>query len=262
MGFLPLKTMFFYLSKILFFLTTPIVWIFGLFLWGMLTKKPLRKKRLLWASLICFYFFSNAFITDEFVRAYEERNTPFTEITEKFDVAIVLGGFSNYDADLDMVQFHSASDRLTEGIRFYKSGKAKKIMIVSGSGQIMRPDEKEALYIKEFLLNIGIPENDLIIESESKNTHENAVFAKEILDKQYENGSYVLITSAFHMPRAKRCFDKVGIKATPYSVDQQAGPRKYLLDHLFIPDVDSLRRWQMLIKEWVGFITYWVMGYI
>lgn len=251
--------MFFYLSKILFFLTTPIVWIFGLFLWGMLTKKPLRKKRLLWTSLICFYFFSNAFITDEFVRAYEEQNKP---ITEQFDVAIVLGGFSNYDADLKIVQFHSASDRLTEGIRLYKTGKAKKIMIVSGSGSIMRPDEKEAIYIKDYLLTIGIPKRDLIIEFESKNTRENAVFAKEILDEKYKNGNFILITSAFHMPRAKRCFDKVGIHTTPYSVDQQAGPRKFLLDHLFIPEVDSLRRWQMLIKEWLGFTVYWIMGYI
>ena len=254
--------MFFYLSKILLFLATPIVWIFGLLLWGILTKKPLRKKRLLWASLICLYFFSNAFITDEFIRAYEERNQPFNQITEQYDVAIVLGGFSNYDADLKMIQFHSASDRLLEGIRFYKTGKAKKIMIASGSGQIMRPDEKEALYVKEFLLSIGIPEKDLIIESESKNTRENAVFAKKILNKQYTNGKYLLITSAFHMPRAKRCFDKVGIITTPYSVDQQAGPRKYLLDHLLIPNVDSLRRWQTLIKEWLGLTTYWIMGYI
>lgn len=254
--------MFFHLSKILFFLTTPIVWIFSLFLWGMLTKKPLRKKRLLWASLICFYFFSNAFIADEFVRIYEDHSPSKINNSEQFDVAIVLGGFSNYDADLKMVQFHSASDRLTEGIRLYKTGKAKKIMIVSGSGQIMRPDEKEALYIKDYLLTIGIPERDLIIESESKNTRENAVFAKEILDQKYKNGNFILITSAFHMPRAKRCFDKVGIQTTPYSVDQQAGPRKFLLDHLFIPDVDSLQRWQMLIKEWLGFTTYWIMGYI
>jgi len=254
--------MFFYFSKILLFLITPLIWVFGLFLWGMLTKKALRKKRMLWSSLILFYFFSNAFIVDEFVRFYEEHDQPFSQITEQYDVAIVLGGFSNYDANLEMVQFHSATDRLTEGIRFYKTGKAKKLMIVSGSGQIMRPDEREALYVEEFLLSIGIPKKDLIIESESKNTRENAVFSKEILSQQYPNGNFILITSALHMPRAKSCFDKVGVTVTPYSVDQQAGPRKYLLDHLLIPDVDSLRRWKMLIKEWVGCVAYWVMGYI
>ncbi len=253
--------MFFYLSKILFFLTTPIVWIFALFLWGMLTKKPERKKKLLWASLICFYFFSNAFITDEFVRTYEDRAIKYSDLKEEYDVAIVLGGFSNHDPKQELIQFHSATDRLMAGIKLYKTGKAKKIMISSGSGQIMRPDEKEALYIKDYLLDIGIPEEDLIIESESKNTRENAVNCAEILNQQYKKGKYILVTSAKHMPRAKRCFTKVGLEVTPFSVDQQAGPRKFLLDHLFIPDVDALRRWQMLFKEWMGFIAYKMMGY-
>jgi uncharacterized SAM-binding protein YcdF (DUF218 family) len=253
--------MFFYLSKILFFLATPIIWIFGLFLWGMLTKKPIRKKRMLLTSIILFYFFSNAFITDEFVRAYEERDQTYTEITDTYDVAIVLGGFSNYDAQQELVQFHSATDRLMAGIKLYKTGKAKKIMVSSGSGQIMNPDEKEALYVKDFLLTIGIPENDLIIEGESKNTRENATFSAKILNETYTDGKYILVTSAMHMPRAKRCFKKAGIEVTPFSVDQQAGPRKYLLDHLFLPDVDSLVRWQKLIKEWIGFITYKIMGY-
>jgi uncharacterized SAM-binding protein YcdF (DUF218 family) len=253
--------MFFYLSKILFFLTTPIVWVFGLLLWGILTKKPLRKKRMLWAAAITFYFFSNAFITDEFVRAYEDRDQTYSELTEAYDVAIVLGGFSNYDAQQEIIQFHSATDRLMAGIKLYKTGRAKKIMISSGSGKIMNPDEKEALLIEQYLLDIGIPAEDLIIESESKNTHENAVNSAAILNKNYPNGQFILITSSLHMPRAKRCFEKVDLDITPFSVDHQAGPRKFLIDHLLIPDVYSLWRWQALIKEWLGFITYKMMGY-
>lgn len=253
--------MFFYLSKILFFLTTPVVWIFGLLIWGLLTKKPKRKKRLLWASVIVFYFFSNAFITDEFVRAYEEDTFTYTDITETFDAVIVLGGFSSDDPERGQIQFHSATDRLMAGIKLYKTGKAEKLMISSGSGKISKPDEKEALYIKQYLLEIGIPEKDLIIESESKNTHENAVFSAEILTKKIKNGSYLLVTSAKHMPRAKRCFEKQGLDVMPFSVDHQAGPRKYLLDHLFIPDAHSLIRWQTIIKEWMGFIAYKMMGY-
>jgi uncharacterized SAM-binding protein YcdF (DUF218 family) len=253
--------MFFFLSKILFFLTTPIVWIFGLLLYGILTKKDILKKRLLWTSLICFYFFSNAFIADEFVRAYEDRSITYSDITKTYDAVIVLGGFSNFDSKQNLIQFHSATDRLMAGIKLYKTGKAKKIMISSGSGQLMNPNEKEALFIKSYLLDIGIPEKDLIIESESKNTRENAVYSAKILNKEYINGNYLLVTSAFHIPRAKSCFTKVGLTITPFSVDHQSGPRKFLFDHLFIPDSDSLRRWQMLIKEWIGFTTYKIMGY-
>lgn len=254
--------MFFYLSKILFFLTTPIVWVFGLLLWGVLTKKPIRKKRLLWASLITFYFFANPFITDEFVRMYEEPCQSYTEIENTYDVVIVLGGFSNFEAKHEVVQFHSQTDRLMAAIKLYRTGKARKIMISSGSGQIMRPGEKEALYIGKYLKEIGIPEKDLIIEAESRNTRENAVNSAAILNDKYTDGNYILVTSASHMPRAKRCFNKVGLSVTPFSVDHQSGERMYVIDHLFIPSAHAMIRWQMLIKEWIGFVTYKMMGYM
>lgn len=253
--------MFFILSKILIFITTPIVWVFGLLLWGILAKNPIRKKRLLWASVICLFFFSNGFITDEFVRAYEDRSVKYSDLNKTYDAVIVLGGFSSDDAEQELVQFHSATDRLMAGLKLYKTGKADKLMISSGSGQIMKPDEREALYIEKYLLEIGIPQEDLIIESESKNTRENAVNSAKILHKHYNKGEFILVTSAFHMPRAKRCFEKAGLNIIPFSVDQQAGPRKYLLDHLFIPNADNMRRWQMLTKEWMGFMAYKVMGY-
>ena len=254
--------MFFILSKTLLFLLDPLIWIFILLLWVILAKNTIRKKRILWTTVFVFYFFSNAFITDEFVRAYEERNQTYSELTEKYDVAIVLGGFSNYDKTQEQVQFHSATDRLMAGIKLYKTGRAKKIMIVSGSGQIMNPDEKEAIFVKNYLLSIGIPDKDLIIESESKNTRENAVFASKILKERYTNGKYILVTSATHMPRAKRCFQQTKLVVTPFSVDQQSGPRKYIFDHLFIPNLGSLVRWKSLIKEWTGFIVYKMNGYI
>lgn len=254
--------MFFIFSKILLFLLDPLIWVFILLLWGVLAKNSIKKKKILWSTLFVFYFFSNAFITDEFVRAYEERNQTYSELTEKYDVAIVLGGFSTFDAAQEQVQFHSATDRLMAGIKLYKTGRAKKLMIVSGSGKIMNPDEKEAIFVRDYLLSIGIPSRDLIIESESKNTRENAVNTAEILNTKYKKGKYILVTSALHMPRAKRCFTKVKLTVTPFSVDHQAGPRKYIFDHLFIPDLDSLRRWKSLVKEWTGFVVYKMEDYI
>ena len=64
------------------------------------------------------------------------------------------------------------------------------------------------------------------------------------------------------MPRAKRCFNKVELKTTPFSVDQQSGPRKYNPEHLFIPNIESLKSWNVLMKEWTGFITYKLLRYI
>jgi uncharacterized SAM-binding protein YcdF (DUF218 family) len=254
--------MFFILSKILLFLLSPIIWIFGLLLWTLFSKNPKRKRKLLITTVIVFYFFSNTFIIDEFVRAYEERNLTYSQLVENYDVAIILGGFSAYDESQEMVQFHTATDRLMAGIKLYKTGRAKKIMISSGSGSILKPNRKEALFIKDYLLSIGIPEQDLIIESESKNTRENAVNSAKILTKKYPHGKFILITSATHMPRAKRCFNKVDISVTPFSVDHQAGPRKFVFDHLFFPNVESFKTWKSLTKEWTGFIVYKLTGKI
>ncbi len=254
--------MFFILSKILLFLINPLVWIFALLLWSLLTKNSLRKKRLLLVTIGAFYFLSNSFITDEFLRFYEERNQTYSELNNNYDVAIVLGGFSSYDPTQKMVSFHTATDRLMAGIKLYKTGRAKKIMIVSGSGSVLKPDEKEALFIKDYLLDIGIPQKDLIIESDSKNTRENAINTADILSKTYPKGKFLLVTSATHMPRAKRCFNKAGLQTTPFSVDHRSGPRVYNPEHLFIPNPESIRSWSHLTKEWVGFITYKLLGYI
>lgn len=254
--------MFFILSKILLFLLNPIIWIFTLLVWTVLTKKPIKKKKLLFTTLIVFYFFSNNFISDEFVRAYEERNQTYSVLKKEYDVAIVLGGFSAFDESQEMVQFHTATDRLMAGLKLYKTGIAKKIMISSGSGSILKPNLKEALFIKDYLLSIGIPEKDLMIESESKNTYENAVNSTKILNEKYPKGKFILITSATHMPRAKRCFKKAGLTVTPFSVDHKAGPRKYVIDHLLLPDLESLKKWTCLNKEWVGMLAYKMTGKI
>jgi uncharacterized SAM-binding protein YcdF (DUF218 family) len=254
--------MFFILSKILLFFLSPIIWIFTLLLWTFLTKNPLRKKKLFITTLVVFYFFSNSFIVDEFVRAYEERDQTFSELPSDFDVAIILGGFSSYDEKQEMVQFHRATDRLMAGIQLYKTGKTKKIMISSGSGSISSPNLKEALFIKDYLLSIGIPETDLIIESNSRNTRENALESAKILNKEYPSGKFILITSATHMPRAKRCFDKVNMTTTPYSVDHQAGPRKFVVDHILLPNAGCLTTWNSLTKEWIGFLVYKIAGHI
>ena len=254
--------MFFFLSKILQFLISPVSWVFVLLLWGILSKNQKRKKRLIISSLLVFYIFSNSFIVDEVMRGYEERDLKYSEITETYDVVIVLGGFVTDDPTQELEGFHSSSDRLFHAIKLYKTGVAKKIMIVSGSGVITNQDEKEALVIENYLLKIGIPKADLLIESESKNTHENAVNTALILNEKYVDGKYLLVTSGFHMPRAIKCFEKAGLSTTPFSVDQQAGERKFLFDHLFIPDTYALVKWEILLHEWTGFITYKMAGYI
>lgn len=254
--------MFFFISKILSFIISPLFWIFTLILIGVTSKKPKRKKRFIITSLIVLYFFSNSFIVDEVFRIYEKRDNTFEQVTEKYDVAIILGGFLTYDEQQNLVGFHESSDRFLQALKLYKTHKVKKLMIVGGSGRISRPDEKEGPILANYLMDIGIPERDIIIESESKNTRQNAVNTARILNEQFPDGKFILFTSGYHMFRSVKCFEEAGMKVTPFSVDHRVGKRKFDLDHLFIPNLGALINWEILFHEWLGVISYYLMGYI
>ena len=252
--------MFFALSKLLGFLITPLVWIIVLLFYSLLSKYPNRKKKCLRWALGLTLLFSNSFLFDECSRLWEIPATRFENL-KSYDAGILLGGMSVYDEGLDRAQFFRGVDRLIQTVELYKRGRIKKIIFTGGSGRLLHPEMKEGNYIKRYLLYMGIPESDFIIESESQNTRENALFTKVLMDKENIKGNFVLITSAFHMRRSLACFNKVGIAVDTYSTDRYAGPRKYEFDHLFIPNVSIMEAWETLIHEFVGFVTYKIAGY-
>ncbi len=254
--------MFFYISKILSFLTMPVVWVFALMLIALLSKNPKRKKRSLIWAISLFYFFSNAFILDEVNRAWEVPGMHYKDL-QTYDAGIVLGGILEYDMSFDRIKFQHGADRLFQAIELYKTGVIKKVFFVGGSGSIEFPYLKEGMFVRRYLLTVGIPDKDIWIENESRNTRENAVNALAFLNSHdYQSGNFLLITSAYHMRRATGCFNKVGIKVTPYSVERNAGPdRRYTLDHLLVPNVQTLMWWEALIHEWIGMTIYKIKGY-
>jgi uncharacterized SAM-binding protein YcdF (DUF218 family) len=255
--------MFFIISKILDFLFTPVVWVFALLLLTVLSRNPVKRRIFAIAALITFFFFTNDFIVDEVARNWEIPATKDSAlINKKYDVGIVLGGMLVYDPLLKRVQFDHGSDRLFQALRLYKQGKIKRILLDGGSGSILENKIREAVEARKYLLDIGIPDSAIGIEPNSRNTRENALFVKPILDSIAPHGNYLLITSASHMRRSLRCFEKVGIVVTPYSTDRMAGPRKFIFDHVFIPDKRALFVWDIFLHEWIGYVTYKIAGYI
>ena len=180
-----------------------------------------------------------------------------------YEAGIVLGGMLEYDVQFNRIQFRQGADRLFQAVELYKTGSIRKIFFVGGSGSIEFAHLKEGMFVRRYLRTIGIPEKDIWIENESRNTRENAVNAHELLSqKKYTGGKFLLITSGRHMRRAMGCFKTVGIDVTPYSVDRDASPvRRFTFDHLLIPDAATLLKWEALFHEWIGMITYKVKGY-
>ncbi|MCW3102965.1 MAG: hypothetical protein JWO09_1405 [Bacteroidetes bacterium] len=252
--------MFFILSKLLAFLITPLVWIIALLIWSFLAKDEKRKKKLLRIVLILALVFSNSFIFDEVTRVWEIPATPYKDV-KKYEYGVVLGGMSVYDPAMERAQFYRGIDRLVQAVELYRRGIIKKIIFTGGSGRILHPEMKEGSYISRYLLYMGVPKEDLLIESESQNTRENATFTKKMLDDQKISGDMLLITSAFHMRRSLGCFRKAGMSVDPYSTDRYSGPRKFEFDYLFIPNVSAMNDWDIIIHEMVGYLTYKVFGY-
>ncbi len=254
--------MFFYLSKILAFLFSPLLWVFLLLLYSFKTKVEGRAKKLRIAALVILYICSNSFIVDECFRQWEPVTPDIDLMTTKYDGAIVLGGIGSIDMRLQKIGFGASGDRLFQVLPYYFNGRIKKIIFSGGSGSIEFPECREAIYIKKYLNGLHIPDSALVMESNSKNTYENAIFTKKLLDSLNISGNFMLVTSSYHMPRSMAVFKKAGFtNLTAYPTNRMSGGRRFTPDHLLIPNPDALFSLQFLIHEWMGYIIYKIKGY-
>ena len=245
--------MFFIASKLLSFLIKPIIWVFILLI-GALIFKAKRRKLLIYAISI-FWIFSNGFLADEAARVWEIEQKGILNMQGQYEVGVILGGFSGYDTKIKMLDFNAHSDRVIFAEQLYHQGKIKKILISGGNGMLINDGYLEAKEIKKHLLNNKIPEEDIWIESTSRNTYENA-YNSSIILKEKGIDNILLITSAIHMRRSLFCFEKANLKPTPFSTDFTFKTRCFHLDYMLIPSVEGFEKWQDLIHEWIGYTIY------
>ncbi|MFK7934033.1 MAG: YdcF family protein [Saprospiraceae bacterium] len=255
--------MFFFFSKLLFFLTQPVNWIVFAFLAALFIKKTIWKRRLLRTGICLLLFFTNHAIFNAVANWWEPETLTADQIQAPYDIAILLGGFSNFSIQPshDRYNLNQSAARLTQTLELYKQGKVKQILITSGTGAMLDDFPAEADMVKPFMMQMGVSEEDIIIENKSRNTYENALFTKEVLTN-YPNASCLLITSASHMRRSKGCFDQQAIEYTPYAVDYIQEEFSWSPDFVIIPNSWALMRWGILTKEWVGYVAYWLKGYV
>lgn len=250
--------MFFYLSKLVDFFTLPLVWVFALLLISLI-KRHQGRKFLLYAVVIL-YFFSNGFVFNEVARLYEPTARKIAKAEENYTAAIVLGGLSAYNKEVEQIEFQGSADRLLDVLPLYFNGKVKKIIIAGGSGRLVNR-ETESPHLKRYLIDIGVKERDILIESKSRNTYENAVFSKELIKEHDLKGPFLLSTSATHMPRSKACFEKQGVQVVPFPVDYLGKEREFNPDRLLVPKAYVLKNWDAIIHEWIGWLFYKLAGY-
>ncbi len=97
-------------------------------------------------------------------------------------------------------------------------------------------------------MEIGIPENDIILETKSKDTKDQAKFIKSAIGRE----PFVLVTAAFHMPRSMAMFKKLGMNPIPSPIGHRVSERQGLSPHSFFPSTGNLRNAGLAIHEYLG----------
>ncbi|HVW97715.1 MAG TPA: YdcF family protein [Mucilaginibacter sp.] len=241
------------LSKLLLIFIFPFTWILIFLLAAAFLRKPKLKRRFFFAALIILLIFSSPFLLNQFARLWDVQPEPLKK--KSYSCAIVLGGFSSVDGN-GKGYFNPAADRFIEGLKLISTGKATHLLITGGSGSLLNQRFKESVWVKTQLELVNVPDSCIIIEDQSRNTFENAIFSKRELDKHQLSPPYLLVTSAFHMRRSLRIFRKHQVDVIPYPCNFLEGRGNFMASDL-IPSADPLSTWNIYIKEVVGSVAYY-----
>jgi len=244
---------FYIISKILTFFLAPAIWIILLLIWRYFAKRSVIKKRLAIAAICIFILFSNEFIYTVVVNAWQPK--PVTLKGKQYEAGIVLGGMAAFDKKKKGFLKEDA-DRFYQACKLYRNRTIKKILVSGGTVAKELPEEAD--FIKNEMIAIGVKPEDIITETRSKTTRENARFTKQIIDSLHIEPPYILITSSLHMPRASRLFANAGLKVIPYPSAYSVINQSFDWDDYLLPKIRILDEWQGFIKELVGFVVYTV----
>ena len=222
--------------------------------------------RLGWASLALLAVLGWQPLPDALLRSLEMQRPPPTWATtttsaewQRYAGVVVLGGALEpawVRAGNGQVALNDAAERMTVPVALLRQHPHLRLLFTGGEGALHTTGEPEAVQARAFFESLGVPAQRMQFESRSRTTYENAVFTAALpgVDK---TRPWLLLTSAWHMPRALATFRAAGWNVTPYPVDYRTGTRTPWTEYSL---VDSLARWQIALHEWVGLLAYRVAG--
>ena len=173
---------------------------------------------------------------------------------------IVLGGVlsPSLSAHRGEPQFGTAVERIIEGAALARRFPDAKVIFSGGSGDLFDPEAREAHHAKSVFQALGVSPARIVFEDRARNTYENAFYAKQIA-KPGKGTAWILVTSAFHMPRAMGVFRKADWQMIPYPVDYTT--RKSYSPALTFNLFGGIDRLASGLHEFIGLTAYWFKGY-
>lgn len=263
--------MFFELSKLLPLLVYPLGVACILLTAALLVGKRVRLQRLLVAAaLMVLLLFSNQWVAEALAAQLELRHVPQGELPEAEVIVLLGGGTRPQLPPRPISEVNEAGERMVYAARLYHAGKAPRIIISGGVIDLYGTVVPETEAMRELLVALGVPDAAIIDEDRSRNTYENALYVREILE-ELGITEVLLVTSALHMPRSVAIFAKQGIEVTPAPVDfwttwSEPGrtvPRNWAGTLLkFLPSAEYLDLSTRVLREVVGMVVYRMRGWL
>lgn len=214
-------------------------------------------KKLIYAVTLLFYLASTPFFSDHLFKQMEgEYQSQEISRLKKADAIVVLSGMMNiYAAEgMPMVEW-SDPDRLFGGIRLYEACKAHTMVFTGGRSPFRDTPISEGQILKTYAVKLGVNAADIQITTDVLNTAEEALAVKNLLGAAQ---NIILVTSAFHMPRAKNIFEKQGFTVQPYTVDYKTPPSIGYGLYQWLPSGIAIKNTEQAFREWIGRIYYTV----
>lgn len=243
----------FFLSKFLPLFIMPL----GSFFIGLLIALHKKKFSIIYLLVGYLYFFSNGIISQVLWKYIESpwSMKKFEEINNAEAIVVLSGGRESI-LHKDITYEWRDPDRFLAGINLYKAGKANILIFTGGKNHDNNLLPNEGVVNKSNAIKFGIPSKSILVTNDVNNTFEEASEISIITKEKLKNKSIILVTSAFHMSRAKTLFEKKGMKIIPFPVDfktQDFSINKFIGNpYSFIPNSKSLSMSSRAVREIIG----------
>jgi uncharacterized SAM-binding protein YcdF (DUF218 family) len=255
---------FYYVSKIAWFFATPSNLLLSLILLGLCLAlfKRLRAFGIGLSLVVTLAAIGLGLlpIASYILLPLEDRFPPFRDDGRPVDGIILLGGSVEAadSASRSTIIANESAERLLDTVQLAHRYPNARILVSGGGGTVFGDGVAEAPIIAGYLKSVGIDPARILIEDRSRTTAENAIFSREAA-KPREGERWLLVTSAWHMPRAVGVFEKADFPVVPYPVDYRTGSGSRI-HRPFAFISEGLRRLDLGTKEWAGLIGYYATG--
>ena len=240
-----------YLHKILPTFVLPIMLVIIVILIGLIKNK----KKLIYIAIGVLYIISTPIFSNNFFKLVEgsEYRKPISTVDSADAIVVLSGMLEINEVGYSTYVEWGDPDRFFGGIALFKAGKAQKLVFTGGKMPWNKAVKTEGAVLKEYAIANGILSDKIFVTKDVENTADEAVAVKELISP---NKRIILVTSAYHMYRAKTLFEKQGFIVNPYKVDYKAtrNDTTTLMD--FLPSAGNLELSESGIREIFGRMFY------